>query len=228
MVLLPPHHTQHFPRSFSSHPLHFPPPPPPPPPPHPWRGTTPPTAAVAAAASYSPPASLLSSCGSACRTYKPTCSIEHFYVPSLNTTDNSSAARNNHTLYFDLKLKNGMKDKAVYYANINLTFFYTQNTSTIPVANYTVPAFHQGHEKKAHRKELVGASGLPWTAALQAVSNGSTGKLGGESLSALCCAGGRTPAAKVKQIGKGIRSLSTAISHGGRSSKNLCRRRAKK
>ncbi|KAK4386991.1 protein NDR1 [Sesamum angolense] len=108
------------------------------------------------------------------RTCKPTCSIENFYVPSLNTTDNSSAARNNHTLYFDLKLKNGMKDKAVYYANINLTFFYTQNTSRIPVANYTVPGFHQGHEKKAHRKELVGASGLPWEAALHAVSNGST------------------------------------------------------
>ncbi|KAL2247592.1 UNVERIFIED_CONTAM: Protein NDR1 [Sesamum indicum] len=108
------------------------------------------------------------------RTYKPTCSIERFYVPFLNTTDNSSAARNNHTLYFDLKLNNGMKDKGVNYADINLTFFYTQNTSRIPVANYTVPGFHQGHEKKAHRKQLVGASGLPWAAALDAVSNGST------------------------------------------------------
>ncbi|KAK6154402.1 hypothetical protein DH2020_008650 [Rehmannia glutinosa] len=102
------------------------------------------------------------------RTYKPTCSIQHFYVPALNKSDNSSA---NHTIFFDLKLDNNMKDKGVHYDNINLTFFYTQNDSRLLIANYTVPAFYQGHGKKARRKNLVEASGAPWAAA---VSNGST------------------------------------------------------
>ncbi|KAI3466214.1 hypothetical protein Pfo_022877 [Paulownia fortunei] len=108
------------------------------------------------------------------RTYNPTCSIQHFYVHALNKTDNSTATRNNHTIYFDLKLDNGMKEKGVHYANINLTFFYSQNNSRLLIANYTVPKFYQGHGKKARRKQLVGASGLPWAAALDAVSNGST------------------------------------------------------
>lgn len=102
------------------------------------------------------------------RTSKPNCSIEQFYVPALNISGNSTA---NHTIYFDLKLDNGMKDKGVRYANISLSFFY--NTS-LPIANYTVPGFYQGHKKHTHRRDVVEATGLPWTAALDAVSNGST------------------------------------------------------
>ncbi|PIN02500.1 hypothetical protein CDL12_24984 [Handroanthus impetiginosus] len=112
------------------------------------------------------------------RTEKPTCSIQDFYVPALNRTANSNANRNNHTIYFDLKLDNKMKDKGVNYANINLTFFYSQNDSRLPVANYTVPGFYQGHGKKARRRELVVASGLPWAAALDALSNGSAVNFG--------------------------------------------------
>lgn len=110
------------------------------------------------------------------RTSKPTCSIQHFYVPALNLTDNSTAARSNHSIYFDLKLDNGMKDKGVHYANISLTFSYynTPNNSRLLVGNYTVPEFHQGHGKTAHRRQLIGVSGLPWAAALDAVSNGAT------------------------------------------------------
>ncbi|KAL0306417.1 UNVERIFIED_CONTAM: hypothetical protein Sradi_6059000 [Sesamum radiatum] len=59
------------------------------------------------------------------RTSKPTCSIQDFYIPALNRSDNSTATRNNHTIRFDLKLDNGMKDKGVHYANISLTFFTT-------------------------------------------------------------------------------------------------------
>ncbi|KAG8386188.1 hypothetical protein BUALT_Bualt03G0123000 [Buddleja alternifolia] len=102
------------------------------------------------------------------RTFKPTCSIQDFYVPALNITDMSTT---NDTIYFDLKLDNGMKDKGVHYANINLTFFYN---TTLPIANFTVPKFYQGHKKNTHRRATVETSGLPWAAALDAVSNGST------------------------------------------------------
>ncbi|XP_027062661.2 protein NDR1 [Coffea arabica] len=107
------------------------------------------------------------------RGSKPSCSIEDFYVPSLNATDNSTTTRSNHTLYFDLRLKNEMKDKGVGYDDLNLTFFYVQNGS-LGIANYTVPSFYQGHDKKARRKELVQTYGVPWEAAYRAVSNGST------------------------------------------------------
>lgn len=104
------------------------------------------------------------------RTSKPDCSIEKLYVAALNPTDNSTSAAGNRTIYFDLKLANSMKDKGVHYANITLNFYY--NTS-LPIANYTVPEFYQGHKKSTHRRDLVAATGLPWAAALDAVSNGS-------------------------------------------------------
>ncbi|KAL3821570.1 hypothetical protein ACJIZ3_007475 [Penstemon smallii] len=103
------------------------------------------------------------------RTSSPKCSIQDFYVPALSLTHQSS---NNHTLYFDLKLDNGMKDKGVRYDNISLTFYYGQNSS-LPIGNYTVPGFYQGHGKKAHRKPSVEVRGVPWEAAIGAVSNGS-------------------------------------------------------
>ncbi|KAL3508534.1 hypothetical protein ACH5RR_027935 [Cinchona calisaya] len=112
------------------------------------------------------------------RVTKPSCSIENFYLPPLNTTDNSTTTRNNHTLYFDLRLKNEMKDKGVGYGAINLTFFYggapNNNNNSLPIANYSVPSFYQGHGKKARRKELVQTYGVPWEAAYRAVSTGST------------------------------------------------------
>lgn len=107
------------------------------------------------------------------RTSKPTCSIEKFYVPALNATDSSAAARSNHTIYFDLKLANGMKDKGVHYANISFSFFYHNASSTVPIANYTVREFYQGHKKSTHRRDLVAVTGVPWAAAQEAVSNGT-------------------------------------------------------
>ncbi|XP_057766503.1 protein NDR1-like isoform X2 [Salvia miltiorrhiza] len=102
------------------------------------------------------------------RTSKPTCSVEKLYVAALNTTDNSAG---NRTIYLDLKLANGMKDKGVRYANITLSLYY--NSSLQPIANYTLPGFYQGHKKSTHRRSLVPAPGLPWAMALDAVSNGS-------------------------------------------------------
>lgn len=103
------------------------------------------------------------------RTYKPTLLIQEFYLPALNGTDNSAAARNNHTIYFTLALRNQMKDKGVRYANISLSFLYNSSL----VANLTLPGFHQGHAKTAHRSQAAEAPGLPWAAALAAVSNGT-------------------------------------------------------
>ncbi|GFP89988.1 protein ndr1 [Phtheirospermum japonicum] len=107
------------------------------------------------------------------RTSKPTCSIQRFYVPALNQSQNSTA---NHTISFDLKLDNGMKDKGVSYDTINMNFSYVQqNSSRILLANYTEPGFYQGHGKKATRKNLVAdGGGVPWEAAIDAASNGST------------------------------------------------------
>ncbi|XP_073273906.1 protein NDR1-like [Primulina huaijiensis] len=107
------------------------------------------------------------------RTSYPTCSIEQFYVPALdNSTDN-------HTIFFDLLLANRMKDKGVSYNNISLTFLYGgKGPSSINIANYTVKGFYQGHKKKAHRAELVQTTGVPWSEAIAAVSNGSTVNFG--------------------------------------------------
>ncbi|CAI9756964.1 unnamed protein product [Fraxinus pennsylvanica] len=107
------------------------------------------------------------------RTSKPTCSVQQFLVPSLNKTDNSTTTRNNHTIFFVIKLDNGMKDKGVHYDPINFTFFYGQNYS-FPIATYTVPGFYQGHGKHTDRRSLLEANGVPWVAAFEAVSNGST------------------------------------------------------
>lgn len=107
----------------------------------------------------------------ALRTSQPTCSIQDLYVPILNKTDHSIGNRNN-SIFFNLELDNGMKEKGVYYDNISLTFFYDPNTS-YPIANYTVPGFHQGHGKKAHRKSVVEAHGPSWEAVFKNISNGT-------------------------------------------------------
>ncbi|KAI5642380.1 hypothetical protein M9H77_00298 [Catharanthus roseus] len=104
------------------------------------------------------------------RGSNPTCSIQDFYVPALDLSANST---NNHSLYFDLKLDNGMKDKGVGYDDVNLTFYYGPNTS-LPIGNYVVPKFYQGHGKKTHRRELVQTRGVPWEDAHVAASNKST------------------------------------------------------
>ncbi|XP_059277246.1 protein NDR1-like [Lycium barbarum] len=106
------------------------------------------------------------------RTTKPSCSIENFYLPALNKSDNSNTTRSNHTLFFQLNLNNKMKDKGVRYDDIKLRFYYGTNTSFL-IGNYTVPRFYQGHDKKAHKKGMFKTEKLPWDDALKIVSNGS-------------------------------------------------------
>ncbi|XP_019193610.1 PREDICTED: protein NDR1-like [Ipomoea nil] len=106
------------------------------------------------------------------RTTKPSCSISAVYLPALNTSGASNATRSNHTLYFTINLKNKMKDKGVRYDEVRLSFYYGANTS-VPIGNYTVPSFYQGHGKDADKLGNLTARGVPWEAAFRAVSNGS-------------------------------------------------------
>ncbi|XP_057950572.1 protein NDR1-like [Malania oleifera] len=94
------------------------------------------------------------------RTSNPTCSIEAFYVPALNKSANSSS---NTSIYFDLRLKNGNKDKGIYYDALNLTFYYGP-TPNLSVANASFAPFRQGNNKKTDRRMTVDARGVPWKA----------------------------------------------------------------
>lgn len=110
------------------------------------------------------------------RGSNPKCSIQNFYVPALNLSANSTVRSSNHSIYFDLKLDNGMKDKGVRYDDLNLTFYYSPNNTgynNLPIGNYTISRFYQGHGKDTHRKALVETRGVPWANASKAVSNGT-------------------------------------------------------
>ncbi|KAM7492671.1 hypothetical protein LguiA_035592 [Lonicera macranthoides] len=100
------------------------------------------------------------------RTSNPVCSIQDFYVPALNKSSNSSST--NHTIYFDLKLDNENNDKGIYYDTFNLTISYDTSKGLIPIGNYTVKSFRQGHKKKARRRGSVNSEEVS-----RAVSNGS-------------------------------------------------------
>ncbi|KAM7277776.1 hypothetical protein ACFE04_004910 [Oxalis oulophora] len=103
------------------------------------------------------------------RTTNPSCSIENFYIPSLN---NSLNTPKNNTLYYSLRLKNTNKDKGVYYDNINLSFYYKANETLL--FNSTVNGFHQGHDKKATKSGNASVVGVDREEVFRAVSvNGS-------------------------------------------------------
>lgn len=107
------------------------------------------------------------------RSSSPTCSIEQFDAFALNKTSNSTTQTKttNHSLFYDLKLKNRNKDMGVYYDALNLTFYYASK----PIGNTTYPAFYQGHQKDTNRIGSFDATrGVNWENATAAVStNGS-------------------------------------------------------
>ncbi|PIN12649.1 hypothetical protein CDL12_14736 [Handroanthus impetiginosus] len=107
----------------------------------------------------------------------PRVHIQDFYVPALNTNlpNFNSTTTTANFIFFDLELKNEMKEVGVRYKNIDLTFYYsTPKPSLISIANYTIPGFYQGHDKAARRCNVVETRGMPWLDAFAAVSNGST------------------------------------------------------
>ncbi|KAJ4832437.1 hypothetical protein Tsubulata_017099 [Turnera subulata] len=104
------------------------------------------------------------------RVSSPNCSLEQFYIPSLNQTLNSTRDTN---LTFVVALKNTNKDKGVYYDPVNITFYDSPNRSH-SIGNYTIPKFRQGHNKKAMKNGTVETTGLDRQAVFRAVSaNGS-------------------------------------------------------
>ncbi|KAE8681039.1 trafficking protein particle complex subunit 3-like [Hibiscus syriacus] len=102
------------------------------------------------------------------RTSNPKCSIEKFYLPSLNKTLNTP---NDTTLNLTLKLSNPNKDKGIKYDPVNVTVFDYSNRSHV-IGNVLVPAFYQGHKKNA-KKDGTGTANT--TVALQAVADNGTG-----------------------------------------------------
>lgn len=89
-------------------------------------------------------------------TSTPLCSIEEFDAFALNKTSNS-------TLHYDLKLKNRIFNKGIYYDALNLAFYYKPNLSHYLIGNATYPAFYQGHHKSTHRVgSLDAARGVVW------------------------------------------------------------------
>ncbi|KAB2095951.1 hypothetical protein ES319_A01G075900v1 [Gossypium barbadense] len=81
------------------------------------------------------------------RTSNPKCSVENFYLPSLDTTLKNP---NDATLNLTLKLENTNKDKGIKYDAVKVTVSDSQNRNHV-VANVSVPEFYQGHEKKAKK-----------------------------------------------------------------------------
>ncbi|TMX01904.1 hypothetical protein EJD97_023191 [Solanum chilense] len=108
------------------------------------------------------------------RTTKPKCSIGDVYVQGLDkliNSNNNKTKRDNH-ISFQLNLKNEMKDKAVRYDNITLSFYYGKNTS-YPIGNYTFVKFKQGKDKEASKVGMFEAQNMPWDNAIKDVSNNS-------------------------------------------------------
>ncbi|PIN12647.1 hypothetical protein CDL12_14734 [Handroanthus impetiginosus] len=107
----------------------------------------------------------------------PIAHIQDFYIPALNTKlpNFNSTTTTANFIFFDLELKNEMKEVGVRYHNVDLTFYYsTPKPSLLSIVHYTIPGFYQGHDKAAHRCDVVETRGMPWLDAFAAVSNGST------------------------------------------------------
>lgn len=102
------------------------------------------------------------------RTSNPVLSIQDIYIPTLNKTlTNSPTITTNisSSIYIDIKLDNENKDKGIYYDQLNITLRYFTNDSktndklSIPISNYTISGFHQGHNKHTRRKSWVETNG---------------------------------------------------------------------
>ncbi|KAI3441609.1 uncharacterized protein J3R85_002208 [Psidium guajava] len=93
------------------------------------------------------------------RVSKPSCSIEQFYLPALNR---SADTPTNTTIFMNVKLSNGNKDKGIYYDPVNLTVSYFSDANHTKWPR-TIPGFYQGHHKTAKKNASVATFGVNWT-----------------------------------------------------------------
>ncbi|XP_065864583.1 protein NDR1-like [Euphorbia lathyris] len=105
----------------------------------------------------------------ALKVSKPKCSLQKFYIPSLNQTLNATG---NATFFFQIKLQNPNRLKGIYYDAVNVTFLY-RPTNNQSVGTFSIPGFYQGHRKKALKGGQLNASGIDREAVFREVSNGS-------------------------------------------------------
>ncbi|XP_010060430.2 protein NDR1 [Eucalyptus grandis] len=93
------------------------------------------------------------------RVSKPSCSIRQFYLPALNRSLDQPT---NATIFMNVKLSNGNKEKGIYYDPVNLTVFYYGDANRTKWFQ-TIPKFYQGHQKTAKKDANVATSGVNWT-----------------------------------------------------------------
>lgn len=85
----------------------------------------------------------------------------------------------NTTVYVTMRLENGNKDKGIHYDNVNLNLSYIPNISE-PRSNVSlidgnfIPAFYQGHKKKATKPVNFSAEKLNWTEVKRVFSTNKT------------------------------------------------------
>ncbi|CAM8975777.1 hypothetical protein QQ045_006835 [Rhodiola kirilowii] len=90
--------------------------------------------------------------------HTPKLSLLVLQVPALNYSQENS------TLSFKLKLDNSNLGIGIYYSNLNTTFHYPANANQSSViADVIVPAFYQGHRKKAVKTGSGETRGVNWT-----------------------------------------------------------------
>ncbi|XP_048497853.1 protein NDR1-like [Beta vulgaris subsp. vulgaris] len=87
----------------------------------------------------------------------PTCSIEQFDVFALKETTTTNN-NNSNNVHYDLKLKNRIINKGIYYDTLNVTFYEKNNF----IGNAIFSPFYQGYHKGTHRVGDIEARGVQW------------------------------------------------------------------
>ncbi|CAL1372855.1 unnamed protein product [Linum trigynum] len=101
------------------------------------------------------------------RTSTPKLFLQNISIPSLNRSHPipppaNSSSSSGALLSFDLRLENPNKDKGVFYDAVKVSFYSLDggNNKSIPLGNFTIPPFYQGHQKKATKSgSLNGTTG---------------------------------------------------------------------
>ncbi|KAL5698845.1 hypothetical protein ACHQM5_029826 [Ranunculus cassubicifolius] len=102
---------------------------------------------------------------------RPSISVEDLYIPTLDNTSKNNTQ--NTTISYVIRFRKENHQNSVRYSTINLTIYYGHSLS-FPVANVSIPGFHQRFLTRAHRRGAVESIGVPWDMARREVSMGTT------------------------------------------------------